>query len=339
MKKFTVLQTVLLAVLSLIIGVLIALFVDIPKTSNEDLAGSIGKVDRFRNVKITEDDILLRNELVEDTVKRAQYEKYLLYYYYLSIKNASDVDMVLSRTIKVEEFDKIYHPYYNALNSFKVYLETARKDVLYALNLVVSLDSNENVPVITYLNQAQNAIARIRNHDDILMSYMNAIATFTEANPDVQYPELEDAHDILALNIMQSAILSQNKPVLSYLDKKKLKNEQEGMKELVAEMQLKSAFRNQLSMETEALGIEFPIIVDSERLNTVIFLDVERLQAINSRLLSEFMGGSETILNIPDLSDHEVLNDFMNEARLGFYFGDMENLRTGFTDSEQLRGW
>jgi hypothetical protein len=339
MKKVSLPQIIIIAFAALVVGFIIGFATKSQPPSGEDLAGTIGKVDRFRNVKITEDDILLRNELADDTVKRDQYEKYLLYYYYQSLKTTSDVELVLSKTITVEEFDKSYHPYYDALSNFKVYLGTARTDILFALNLIISIDDNENVPVIAYLNQAQNAIARIRNHDDILLSYMNAIATFTEANPDVQYPELEDAHDILALNIMQSAILSQNKPVLNYLDKKKLKNEQEGMKELVAEMQLKSAIKDQLSMETEALGIDFPIIFDSERLNTVIFLDVEQLDAITTRLMSEYVVGSETILNIPNLSEHEALNEFMNEARLGFYFGDMENLRTGFSDSEQLRSW
>ncbi|MDP2236944.1 MAG: hypothetical protein Q8J88_10965, partial [Bacteroidales bacterium] len=75
MKKITTTQTTLIAIAALVVGFLIGFSVNSIAPSSDDLAGSIGKVDRFRNVQITEDDILLRNEFVEDTAKRAQYEK------------------------------------------------------------------------------------------------------------------------------------------------------------------------------------------------------------------------------------------------------------------------
>jgi uncharacterized protein YlxP (DUF503 family) len=109
------------------------------------------------------------------------------------------------------------------------------------------------VPVVTYLNQAQNAIARIRNHDAVLMNYMNAMATYIESNPESYLNDLKDAHDILALNVMHSAVLTQNKPVLTYLEKKKLMNEKDGMTELVAEAQMKAYMQDHFIMDVESL--------------------------------------------------------------------------------------
>jgi hypothetical protein len=320
MKKITYLQAGIIAVLTLTIGVLMGLFIDLPKTKSDELAGSIGKVDRFRNVQITEDDILLRNEFVEDTAKRSQYEKYLLYNYYQALKTSSDVERVLAISTEEIDFEKVYYPYSNALTNFKTYLESARIDILSALNLILTIDQNQDVPVVDYLNKAQNAIARIRNHDAVLMNYMNAMATYIESNPESYLNDLNDAHDILALNVMHSAVLTQNKPVLSYLEKKKLLNDKEGMKEVVAEAQLKSYLNDHFIMDVESLNalrtgytnaetLKLIPVGSAENLQSVIFLNIE---AINSAL------SSFTINSISELGNQQVLQDMVSS---------MENLK------------
>ena len=108
MKKITTTQTALIAVIALVFGFLIGFSIKSNVPSTDELAGSIGKVDRFRNVQITEDDILLRNELVEDTAKRAQYEKYLLFNYYQALKTSSDVERVLAIATEEIDFEKLF---------------------------------------------------------------------------------------------------------------------------------------------------------------------------------------------------------------------------------------
>ena len=316
MKKITTTQTTLIAIAALVVGFLIGFSVNSIAPSSDDLAGSIGKVDRFRNVQITEDDILLRNEFVEDTAKRAQYEKYLLYYYYQALKTSSDVDRVLAIATTDIDFDKMYYPYSNALTNFKTYLESARADILTALNIIVSIDQYENVPIVDYLNKAQNAIARIRNHDQVLMNYMNAMATYIETHPERSSDALIDAHDILALNVMHSAVLTQNKPVLSYLEKKKLLNDKEGMKEVVAEAQLKSYMNDHFIMDVESINAA----ASTETLKGIEIASMEQLQrsllnnieAINSALNS-------TVLN--------SISELGNQQLLQFLIGSMENIQ------------
>jgi hypothetical protein len=332
MKKITYLQAGIIAVLTLTIGVLMGLFLDFPKTKTDEVAGSIGKVDRFRNVQITEDDILLRNELVEDTAKRSQYEKYLLFNYYQALKTSSDVERVLAIATEEIDFEKVYYPYSNALTNFKTYLESARVDILSALNLILTIDQNQDVPVVDYLNKAQNAIARIRNHDAVLMNYMNAMATYIESNPESYLNDLNDAHDILALNVMHSAVLTQNKPVLSYLEKKKLLNDKEGMKEVVAEAQLKSYLNDHFIMDVESLNALRSGFTNAESLQGIVFTNMENLQsavlnnieALNSVLNSSVLNSiselgsqqflqvmnrsSENLQGIQQLSNIEFLN-------------------------------
>ncbi|MBS4061236.1 MAG: hypothetical protein KG029_12635 [Bacteroidetes bacterium] len=322
MKKITYLQAGIIAALTLTIGVLMGLFLDFPKTKNDELTGSIGKVDRFRNVQITEDDILLRNELVEDTAKRTQYEKYLLFNYYQALKTSSDVERVLAIATEEIDFEKVYYPYSNALTNFKTYLESARVDILSALNLILTIDENQEVPVVTYLNQAQNAIARIRNHDQVLLNYMNAMATYIESNPESYLNDLKDAHDILALNVMHSAVLTQNKPVLTYLEKKKLMNEKEGMTEMVAEAQMKAYMQDHFIMDVESLKATLLLLTytsietlklipvgNAENLQSAVLNNIE---AINSAL------NSFTLSSISELGSQQLLQDLVSS---------MENLQ------------
>ena len=186
----------------------------------------------------------------------------------------------------------------NALESFKTYLVPAREDILFALNMVSSLDENAKVPVIGYLNQAQNAIARINSNESILMNLMNAIVTFKDANPEGKYWALDDAHDIISMNLMQSAILTQNKPMLSYLDKKKLLNDKEGVKELVADAQLKSLFQDQFVADMSTLGI-----ASNENLQLVLVGNAENLQAAfcSNEELSSILLSNDAISSVSTL--------------------------------------
>ena len=68
MKKRNGLLLTLAVIASLAIGFLIGIMVDIPKTDNTQVAGTIGKIQNYKNVKITEQDIQLKNELMADSV-------------------------------------------------------------------------------------------------------------------------------------------------------------------------------------------------------------------------------------------------------------------------------
>lgn len=310
MKKFTLLQTSLVAILTLIIGLLIGISINSFTPSGDEIAGSIGKVDRYRNVRVTENDILLRNELIEDTAKRAQFEKYLLYYYYKSIKTSADVDLVLTKTKGVSDFSKYYYPYADALGNFEVYLESARADMLIAINLLMTLDENDDFPVINYLNQAQNAVSRIRNHDAILMNYMDAIASFVNVHPELSeadLKQLKDAHDILALNAFQSAVIAQNKPVLKYLDNKKMMNNKDGIKGLVAEANYNANFQNQVNQDVESIK---NFVINSENtIGTAADFNSESLSSslFNSmQALNSFYNSQQ--LNVIEVCSQEAIN-------------------------------
>jgi hypothetical protein len=318
MKKKNPTQTLLIVIAALVAGFLIGFSINNLPPYSDDLAGSIGKVDRYRNVKITEDDIMLRNELVDDAEKRTQYGNYLMYYYYRSLKTSTDVEQVLDLSKQVDEFSNYYVPYATALTSFSTYLEAARLDLLRAVSLVMDIENQPNVPIIQELNQAQNAISRIRNHDATLMNFMDAIGSYIELHPDASLPELKDAHDILAINLMQSALLTQNKPVLSYLERKKLQNEKGDYAEAISSSSL-DAFQSMLLLDAENLGF-----FSMEQLGTG-YTDIEKLHLLFSN--DQLSGIIWT--------DAENLGLLYNAENLQSVWGNMENLGVLF-DAEMM---
>jgi hypothetical protein len=351
MKTNLKLQTGLFALLTFLLGFVIGIFIEFSGVDNENLAGTIGKVDRYRNVKVTENDILLRNELVEDTVKRSQYEKYLMYYYYQALRSANDLDMVADKTASVPEFGETHQTINENLDTYQRFLKTAQTDILSAMTMVISLDKNSEIPVISYLNPAQNAIARMQNQSGFMMDYMQAVAEFINENPGQTYPELEDAHDILSANLVQSAVLTQNKPLLKYLDNTRLMNDREGLNDLMNDTQFNDYFRDQFAMDVEKLGfldsemlgnIDFPIICDFEKLSDVVLSSGAELSLIfDVQQLGVFSDAGQLGIIIFDVEQLGAINDkeqlgagFPDAARLGAY---MDAAQLGvFMDIEQL---
>ena len=279
MKKKNVLQSTVLVVLAFVAGLLVGLFMMNPMTDTGDLAGTIGKVDRYRNVKVTEDDIRLR---------------------------------VLEKTSAVEDFNGINQIYAPSVQNFTAYLETAQADILRAVNAVTTLDRNEEVPIISFLNDAQNAILRMKNYQDVLISFRDGMADFMAAQPEHSHGELEDASDLLALNLAQTAGVTKNKPVLRYLRN---------------ELQFDSYFNDQFVADMEQLAVfdqeQVGFIFDKEQLQDIVLANADNLNVIILAVeLAVFLDMEK--MGVCDVEKID-LQQLGNAEELGLA-GDMEQL-------------
>ncbi len=320
MKKLSPIQFSFVFIIALLLGILVGIRLETFKGTNNQLAGTIGKVDRYRNVKVTQNDLLLRNELVEDSVKRLQYEKYLLIYYYQSLNTQNDLGHVLALTDSVPEFQKTYYPYSDALKTFSQFLELAREDILYALNVILDIDGQAEVPIIEYLNMAQNAIARIQAQNSVMLNYMNAIETFLQSE-EILTQRLADAHDILYLNMLQAAIFTHNKPVLTYLDEMKLRNDKEGVKELMAETRVKSQLLGYYNEDVKKLKNHFSDKSESSlNLHSFDQLNIEvnnSIHILGGAMINviDFTLGTDAIGYVDIVESH-----LLSEESLGFEY-------------------
>jgi hypothetical protein len=220
MKKYSLVQIVIIGIIMLAAGFLAGIAVNNLIPGSENLAGTISKTESFRNIKITDDDLLLRNELVVDSSKSGQYQRFLLHHYIQAEKIASVVGRALEKTSEVEAFKKSQSTYALSFRSLGVAIEPARADIMRVLNLLASLKSNGNFPIIDYLNEAQNAILRIRVYENTAANFGADIASFISTHSDTTNVPMKEAYQILTNYFDQAEKTIKNRPYLNYRGQK-----------------------------------------------------------------------------------------------------------------------
>jgi hypothetical protein len=280
MKKITVIQASVIAVVALLAGLLIGASISDVTPPRTFLAGTFGTVSKYRKDNMTEKDVILRNELASDTARTSYNLKYYSYNYYKSLKTSLDIEKVIEKAASEEEFNNTYYTAVNALSKYKTYLDSARVDLMTLIHALESLGNNENIMLADYFHNANNAITGIRYRDGILIEYLSSVETYLANHPDKPHQGLKDAYDLLTVNVMISAMLTKDKPMLNYLKDKKFYNDNEGMKTLLAEVELKPVMTVMVAKDTtEMIGFTG---IDTRKI-------ISRLNSLDATLNGEFI--------------------------------------------------
>ena len=327
MKNSKKILTGVIISLSFVSGLLIGVLVDYPKTDESKLAGTIGRVNNYRNVKVSENDIKLCSELQENNLKQKQILQYYSFHYATSAKLADDIGKALNASEQVAEFATDNKTVIESLTNFNSFLSEARKDILLALSAIKNLsktgESIDNLLNIT--NNANNAIAQISFKQKLVIEFIDALSLFFETHNPADYIELKKAHDALLINQVQLAVATKDKPMLKYIDKQKLFCSKDELS------QLSASSKDGLTKFAAKDLDELSAILDQEKLK---ILDTEIIGAVNDveKLLSydtEKLGGLEIedaeklgviILDgekLGRLMDNETLN-CLDAEKLGY---------------------
>ncbi|MBU2554870.1 MAG: hypothetical protein KKF98_10465, partial [Bacteroidetes bacterium] len=263
--------------------------------------------------RITENDILLRNELVKDTASLLQYQQYLSYLYYKSLKSSADIERVISLTAGNQEFITSLN-LAQTLDGYLTYLNIARADLLTALHVIQNPEMNNETPIIQYLNDAQNAASRIYTNEGIFLSYIDGIEAWLAAHPEQDNQNLKEAHDLLALNVLQSALIAQDKPLLIYLEDKKL----------YGDNQFLFTVLNDTIQQDEMLAF--------------MELDNASIANFNAQSAQKIVKSVEQLNLVGSFFDQTILGIdtklFNSEEKLGAGYSDQQKL--GFRDQQKL---
>jgi hypothetical protein len=267
MKKITVIQAVVIALGTLLVGLLIGVSISEGSVSKTFLSGTFGTVDKYRKNNMTEKDVILRSELATDTARLAYNVKFYSYCYYKSLKTALDIKKVKERTASETEFNNTYSTSVNALSVYETYLDSARVNLFTLIQALESFGKNENTPLAAYFANASNANTGIRYRDGILIEYLNSVETYLASHTDKPHQGLKDACDLLTIHVMISAMLNKDKPMLNYLKDKKFYNSTHDMKALLADVQLKPVMNSMVAIDSAEMkgfaGIDINKIVSS----------------------------------------------------------------------------
>jgi hypothetical protein len=312
--------------IGLLIGFVVGLMVGItltnPGLSLIEAAGTIGKVDTYRNVKVTEEDIELRNELLADASLREAYKNYLMYEYAANIKMVDNIQYAITAVEGVSGFKTSNAGTLEKLEDYAMFLDNARLQILEAIGTLDDLSDRGQIAIRSILNSAGNAMAQTAYRSTVLFDFINDVERFINTSGTEQYPDLAKAHDLLFANLLNTCIVNDNRPVLEHLVEKELLSDGE-----------------ELALLSEAL--QMAVIQDTEKLS---LHGAEQLQSsiLNAASLFGMLQGSEQLGNIGfyDAENLGMVLGMNSQTRLmGSEMLNSEQLRgSGMLDSEQLRG-
>jgi hypothetical protein len=326
MKSSTKILIGVIVVISLIIGFFIGISVDYPKTNKSELAGTIGKIDNYRNVKVTENDIQLRSDLLSSEAFLKSYRQYYTFHYSSCVKLCDDIDFAIKAAENIPQFKEGYTIQIENVKQFRETLEQSRKDILLAISSLQKIEEVDAGNMTQIINNANIAVAQIKFREDCLLAFVESIEKFIQGNNPNQFSDLIKAHDLFAVNQLIMAAITNDKPMLKAYNNKQLMASHEGLSVVCSNEQLKSALQIDLNIlqselkNNELLKVTSNIQLSSfeGQLNSIISA-VEKLGVIicsSSQSIGGYIcSGSSENLGVTILSSEKLGVD--NTAKLG----------------------
>lgn len=302
-------------VLALFVGFFIGMSVDYPKVDKGSVAGTIGKINNYRNSQNSTSEIKLQNELTSDTVKLKSVQKLLNFYYLTAVNMDMNVQFTIKEANAINDFKTANQTQIANLINYEKFLSSARTDLLLAISVCQKPEETDPLLLKELLNQANNIIAQISYRNRTVLEFIDVLSSYLEKNKTGNYQELIKAHDMLTLSEINLAVKTGDKQLLKNFDYKVFLNDK---KDLVGISN--SNLKNLVQQDMEKLAC-----------------DMEKLEANDAEQLGYNVGDSEQLSGILVTDSEQLGLTIFNDAeQLGAQFRDGEQLQ--FRDGEKLGG-
>lgn len=303
MKKKSSLVISLAVLSAFAIGLLVGISIDYPRMDDGEVAGTIRKVNNYRNTKASEADIQLKNELKTDSVMLKHIISYMNFFYVRAVEFGKNIDFSVTEANANDAFKSKNTEQITALENYGKFLFSARKDLLIAIAACYSIEQTDPVVLRDAMVRANNLIAQMNYRNHAVISFINVLDSFVQQQGPDKYPGLSKAHDLLTCNMIGSSLVLKNEVLLNYFDKKKLHSKDIKPSD-------RANLKETVKQDMESLGL----------------FDAENLGLVND---AEGLGM---------VADMEVLSESQMDAeilRTGFTDSGMLS-RAAFTDVEKL---
>ncbi|MCF8361502.1 MAG: hypothetical protein K9G70_02655 [Prolixibacteraceae bacterium] len=351
MKRKSNLQKLTFIVLSLIIGFVIGISVNFPKTNTDNLRGTIGKVNKHRNVNITDADIQLRSELIDDNQKREGYLNYYTFHYSTVTQLSALVDTAITTAVQNTDFAQGNPQVINSLKTYRKNIENPRAELLLAVLTLQNIDEVEEASISTILNMANMAVQRLTYNENAIANFTFAAQEYITKNRNADIDDLIAVHDNLSMLQFSKAVITKDKPMIKYYDKHEIFSDSENLSGMAASIEtlkgifffdtelLKTGFTDQSQLEgseklystgafsNEILGSSFPpFLFDAQKLENAealmgkILFDIEKLGIHSNTVLGSQINGnlnSEELLSLWDSEQLQAGMIILDSEQLG----------------------
>jgi len=349
MKTKKGILTALVVVISLAAGFLMGVLVDFPKTENTQLSGTIGRVQNYKNVKITEEDIELKNQLTSDTLILKAISNYFNYYYVSAVSQGEKIRYTLDNVNPLKEFREFSGLVLTEFENYGTFLRNARKDLLLAAMVCNEPEDANPVMMRNAITQANNVISQMSYRKQAVLNFLENVEAFLEQNKDGSSQALADIHLVLTMDQLANAMALNDKMVIKYFEKKKLFTEEvQGSFSTDLKGIITSDVNSLGTGFTDKTGIEnFPIIQDASLIGRQFILGDAALGSILDSMseLGYYVKNANTLANMQELSMGGImiimdaageLGVMLNTNDLGGYvITDQDNLGTVW-DAQKL---
>lgn len=350
MKKKNRSLLILTIAVSLVVGFLTGMLVDFPKTDNTQLSGTIGRVQNYKNVKVTEKDIELKNDLVSDTVMLKALSAWFNYYYVSAVSQGDKIRYALDQIQPLETYKEYAGVVLSDVAGYRTFLENTRTNLLLAVAMV--RDPAEIHPVLlrNTIVEANNVISRMSHRKQSVLDLIDNMGSYLEAQGSDPDGTLAGLHTVLTMDQLANAMALNDKMVIRYFQKKKLfTDEIQGsfglnLKEIVVEdlsrlnaINDQSALNLLIILNQDNIGSS-QIVSDAALIGQQFLLNETALQFYCSNMseLGYINKSSSTLENMQDLALGGVMFIMDATGELGGFF-NMENLKgTGSFDKANL---
>ncbi len=360
MKKKNGSLFILIIVVSLVVGFLTGTLVDFPKTDNIQLSGTIGRIQNYKNVKVTEEDIELKNDLVSDTVMLNALSAWFNYYYVSAVSQGDKIRYALDQIEPIEPYKEYAGVVLSDVAGYRTFLENSRTDLLLAVAMVK--DPGEIHPVLlrNTIVQGNNVISRMSHRKQSVLDLIDNMGSYLEAQGTDPDGTLAGVHTVLTMDQLANAMALNDKMVIQYFQKKKLfTDEIQGsfglnLKEIVVEdlsrlnaINDQSALNLLVILDKDNIGSS-QIVSDAALIGRQFLLNETALQYYCSSMGElGYINSSSTLENMQDLSLGGImfimdaageLGGFYDTNKLGMVSDhqSLEGSRILITDVEKL---
>ena len=343
----------------MIIGYVAGLFINFSSVDESLVSGTINKVDKYRNIKVSEADIQLKKDLVSDTATLRKLKNYITFHYLDAVKLDTDIQQAIAAANADEGMSAEGAMETEELKQYGQYLGNSRLCFLTTLGILDNPDNADPSTIRHALNQVNNVIAQKNYRNRIVLAFIDQCETFLASKPKGEYKELRKVHDILSLDLFTTSGFSNDKIMQKILNKKQLLTnckelawyEKTRILQVVAgDIQRVGAFFDEEKMQAydneqlkaldaEKIGIiadaemqghlgagELGAIGDLEKLGPFIVADVQNLADVifDMDKLGLVIGSAESVGNY--ILDAERMGYFDWDAEKMGFAGDLEKL-------------
>ncbi len=307
--------------IAFVAGFMVGITLTNPGLSLMEAAGTIGKIDKYRNIKITEADIQLKNTLLENEELREAYIQYFAYEYTANVKMLGDIELAIKEAISIPEYYAANTRNIDALEEYMDFLDIARLRILEAIDGLTNLDDRSQVAIQSILGRAGNAMAQNVMRSSVVFDFLADVERYLTKVSREAVPGLVLVHDRLFSNLLTACLVNENRSGLDFLSQRDFIGDEEffGSVDFSSNANLSSMLNDAGNLGSFLAG---SLLYNQDQLSGIVYSDMQSLGA--------------------GFSNQESLQQqiISNAQQLGFYgmITDAQQLQSiGFFDSEQLR--